>query len=310
MTILSIQSLVAAGYVGNSVAVPALQALGRDVWMVPTVLFAHHPGHGGLRGRRLPADEVAPLLNGLAGLSVLGGLGSRRGVLLGYLGTAPLVAPIAATIDALRDARPDGAPEALVACDPVLGDLDTGLYVDPALPAAMAASLVPRADLLLPNLFELALLTGGEPVDAADPDAVAARARRLLAPAGAERGPRAVVVTGLADRDRGRMGNLVVRGCRDSDGPVRLVTARRVSGVAHVKGTGDLLAALTVGLLLDHPDPRRLDGAAGAALETAVALAAEGVALVLEETARRGGPELALIPALPALAALRQREVP
>ncbi len=151
MAILSIQSQLAAGYVGNSAAVFALQRLGREVWPLPTVLLSHHPAHGGSTGGPIPVDLQAGILGGLASR---GGFAQCEAVLSGYLGQA-------AAADTVRRAVADakaGTPNAVYLCDPVLGD-DGRLYVAEDIVAQMR-DLAAIADIVTPNAFELGLLSG------------------------------------------------------------------------------------------------------------------------------------------------------
>ncbi|ABC22000.1 pyridoxal kinase [Rhodospirillum rubrum] len=279
MPVLSIQSHVCAGHVGNAAAVPALQALGREPIALNTVAFAHHPGRGRPAGRVTPAEELATLL---AALRPLDEFRRCKALLSGYLGRPDTAEVVAEAIDSLRAIT----PRALVVCDPVLGDTDKGLYVDPALPGRVGALLVPRADILMPNAFELAILSGRAP-PLADLGAILEAARALVG-----QGPRAVIVTSLPFEDGG-IGDLLVTATASwlARGPL-------IAGVAGIKGTGDLLSALLVGhLLRDAGDPWHPQ-----ALPRALALAVAGVRLVLGATAGSGRGEMALVRCLPALA--------
>ena len=71
MKILSIQSSVAYGHVGNSAAVFPLQRLGHEVWPVFTVHFSNHTGYGAWRGPLLAPDHVAAVITGIAERGVL-----------------------------------------------------------------------------------------------------------------------------------------------------------------------------------------------------------------------------------------------
>ncbi|MBE1236548.1 pyridoxine/pyridoxal/pyridoxamine kinase [Phaeovibrio sulfidiphilus] len=168
--VVSVQSLVVYGRVGNSVAVPALEALGLTVASVPSVVLSNTPDYPTLHGGALPLDWFTGYLEDL---DRRGALESLRAVLTGYLGTAEQAGALAAWIRALQARRPN----LRVVVDPVLGDSEDGLYVDPDLAAAVRRDLVPLADGLTPNGFELGYLTG-MPVD--DIDSVLAAARTLL----------------------------------------------------------------------------------------------------------------------------------
>src|ERR1700742_4512801 len=121
MNLLSIQSHVAYGHVGNSAAVFALQRLGVEVWPIHTVELSNHPGYGDFRGR--PADPVA-IPDLVAGIAARGALAKCDGVASGYLGTAAIGAEILAAVARVKAAN----PTARYCCDPVIGDIDRGIY--------------------------------------------------------------------------------------------------------------------------------------------------------------------------------------
>src|SRR5689334_14830704 len=187
-TVLSIQSWVACGNVGNNAALFPLQRLGCDTWSLNTVAFSNHTGYGKWRGTAIPADEIASLFSGIAELGVLGRCDA---VLSGYLGQAE-VGPV--LLDIVARVKREN-PQALFACDPVMGDLGPGWYVPAAVREFYRDRAVAAADIATPNRFELEWLTGrsvGNLVEAA------AAARALQ-----DRGPEIVLVTSLdlaADR--------------------------------------------------------------------------------------------------------------
>ncbi len=182
MNILSIQSHVAFGHVGNAAAVFPLQRLGFEVWPVHTVQFSNHPGYGDWQGQVFSAEHIREVVDGLAARGVLGACDA---VLSGYLGAANLGQVVTDTVRRVRAAN----PSALYLCDPVMGDTGTGLYVRDDIPAFLRAHAVPLADVLTPNLFELEHLA--ECRVASRTEAVTA-ARRLIG-----LGPSVVVVTSL-----------------------------------------------------------------------------------------------------------------
>jgi pyridoxine kinase len=186
MNVLSIQSQVVYGHVGNSAAAFVLQRQGHAVWQVPTVLFSNHLGKPTFRGRDVPAEQARDLIQGL---KELGYLDDVDMLLTGYLGT-PDTARLAAELAGIIRAQ---KPHAIFACDPVMGD-DDALYVKPDLAEAITSALVPIADVLLPNIFELARLTGRTIKDSA---AATEAAQALQRAAGAK----VLVATGIpADR--------------------------------------------------------------------------------------------------------------
>jgi pyridoxine kinase len=275
VNVLSVQSSVVYGRVGNRAAVTVLERLGHDVWPVDTVAFSNHPAHGTFRGRVVPAAEVAALVEGLAARGLFGRCDA---VLSGYLGDPATAAVVADTVARVRSANGD----ALYCCDPVIGEVGRGVYVRAGIPEAFRDRLVPMADVVTPNPFELELLTGVAPstLEAAH---VAARALLLL-------GPRLVVATGL--RPAETPGVLaVLAATRDSAWLLR--HPRRA---VRVWGTGDAFAALFLGAYLGRRDPR-------AALEHAVAALDDVLAVAEAE----GADELPLVAAQDALVRPRER---
>ena len=262
--VLSIQSAVASGHVGNSAADLPLQRLGFDVFPVPTVLLAHHPGQGrGWRGHKLEPAQIAELLSGLADH---GALVRCAAVLSGYLGAPEVADVILGALAAVRAARPD----ALYLCDPVIGDDHTGVFVGQGVAAAIQGRLLPVAEIVTPNRFELAHLSG-RAADSLEDVLTAAAAIRTM-------GPRLVVATGLELPDvPGRVGLLA-----DSADASWLVTTPRVPGLVH--GTGDAFSALFLGRYLRTRDAK-------AALE----LASASIFAVVERSHAAGADELQLV---------------
>jgi pyridoxine kinase len=153
MAVLSIQSHVVYGYAGNTAAVFPLQRLGREVWAINTVEFSNHTGYGAWRGKVLGAELAADLVTGLKERGVLNRCES---VLSGYLGDASVAMAI---VDAVKKVR-EKSPNALYACDPVMGDVGRGFYVKPDIPDIFKKELIPLADIVTPNQFELDAITG------------------------------------------------------------------------------------------------------------------------------------------------------
>ncbi|WP_455373656.1 pyridoxal kinase PdxY [Limibacillus halophilus] len=153
MAVLSIQSHVAYGHAGNAAAVFPLQRLGLEVWPINTVQLAHHTGYGAFRGGTIALDDINAALEGLGELGVLQ---RCRAVLSGYLGSPELGESVLSAVRAVKEANPN----AIYLCDPVMGDVDTGLYVKPELPQIFRERLIAEADIITPNLFELGVLTG------------------------------------------------------------------------------------------------------------------------------------------------------
>ncbi|SDG09801.1 pyridoxine kinase [Limimonas halophila] len=274
MPVLSIHSHVVYGHVGNDAAAFGLRRLGVEAWQIDTVRLSNHPGHGACTGGATEAGEIAALTDGLADLGVLDGCDA---VLAGYLGTAAQAEPIAAAVQRVRAARPG----ALAVVDPIMGDPGPGRYVADTVADAVAERLVPRADLVTPNGFELGELTG-LPVGSRAEALTAARA--LLAC-----GPRMVLATSLpTDGDSVEM----LAATADAAWAVRVPHLR--FAVAP-NGAGDLLAGLVTGWLVR-----------GAALADALLAAADAVHEVLLATRDAGRRELTLVQAQDALAAPRR----
>jgi len=215
--VLSIQSEVVRGHVGNGAARFALQRLGVDVLAVPTTLLSNHPGHGRFEGQAVASTLIASLL---LGLNQHGWLASCSAAISGYLGNADQARVIADAIGLIKRA----SPSFLYLCDPVFGD-DRGAYARPGVAESMARDLLPLADIAAPNRFELSSLTSRQIKGPRD----AVAAARLL-------GVRETVVTSVPC-PAGETGNVVVT----CDG-AWLCASPRLENVP--SGTGDLLAAV------------------------------------------------------------------
>lgn len=223
--ILSISSLVSRGRVGNSIAVPVLEAFGHEVWSVPTIQLSTRPRLGTVVRQDVPAETISRFVDALAHD---GALERLDGILVGYL---PSEAHALAAADVVRRAK-KASPDLIFLCDPVMGDVESGLYIPEASAGAIRDHLVGLADVLTPNLFELRWLSGDRKGEAAS------CARTLGVPH--------VAVTS-ADGGGSQAVNLLVHGGKDY---VR--TGERYPGVPN--GTGDLFAALLLdGLVAGRP---------------------------------------------------------
>lgn len=277
-TILSIQSHVAYGYVGNRAAVFPLQRLGHDVIAVNTVQFSNHTGYGAWTGEVFSAAHIADVIEGLAARGVLGRCDA---VLSGYMGDAALGQVILDTVARVRTANPD----ALYACDPVMGDVGRGFFVRPGIPDFMKADAVPRADLITPNQFELEFLTGHTVRSLEDALAAAAAARAL--------GPRLVLVTSLM---RAGAAPDTIEMLVDSAEGTWLVATPRLPLEPPPNGAGDCVAALFLATYLESGDPAAALGHAAAAIYA-----------VFAATQAAGTRELQLIAAQDRLVRLERR---
>ncbi|MBV8888386.1 MAG: pyridoxal kinase PdxY [Alphaproteobacteria bacterium] len=267
-SVLSIQSRVAYGHVGNAAATLPLQLLGCEAWTLDTVLFSNHTGHGRWRGNVVPASEVAAVFEGVADLGVLP---ECDAVLSGYLGEAATGAVLIDAVDRIKRAN----PAAVFCCDPVMGDIDSGLYVRAGLPEFFRDTALPAADIATPNRFELEWLTGEAVTSLPQALAAAERLRRT--------GPDVVLITSL-DTATDHIGMVAV-------GPAGAWLAETPRLPLVLNGCGDVTAAVFLARLL-RGDP--LPQALGATMA--------GVFAVLETTLRLGRRELALVPAQAELA--------
>ncbi|MEV6371876.1 pyridoxal kinase PdxY [Micromonospora musae] len=271
MRILSIQSSVAYGHVGNSAAAFPLQRLGHEVWPVLTVHFSNHTGYGAWRGPLLAPADVAEVIAGIEDRGVLGGADA---VLSGYQGDPAMGAVILDAVERVKTANPD----AVYCCDPVMGDVGRGMFVRPGIPEYLRDVVVPRADIITPNHFELDFLAGrttntlAELLDAVDTVR--------------ESGPRHVLVTSVLHGDVPE-GSLEVVAV--SDEGAWAVTTPLLP--INPNGGGDITAALYLAHLWTTRSP-------ATALERTIG----SVFAVLEATLTAGTRELQLIAAQDAIA--------
>ena len=261
--VMSIQSSVVYGHVGSTAAALPLHRLGFDVWALPTVVYSSHAGYPGVRGRRTPISALRELL---AGLEALGRLDRCEAVLSGYLGRPETWGVVLEALAAVRERRPD----AWFVCDPVLGD-EGELYLPAKLVRTFREQAVPRADLLVPNRFELEWLVD-RPVGSVA-EAVAAAADLHAA------GAREVVVKGLVLDHDGRPTQHVVG--LDDEGAW---LARAPHIAAFWSGAGDVFTALVAGLRL-----------AGIPLAETVARATALMEQLIARTYELGAPELRMV---------------
>jgi pyridoxine kinase len=238
-TILSIQSSVAYGHVGNSAVTFPLMRMGVDVWPVITVHFSNHTGYDTWRGPLLSASDLSEVVRGIDERGVLGEV---DGVLSGYQGGEDIGAMIVEAVALVKQRN----PAAIYACDPVLGDEDRGSYVRPGIAAFMREHVVPAAQVITPNQFELTALTGLPVSTMADVLTAADAARHL--------GPELVLITSVVRRD-GPPDAIEMVGV-DGEGAWLVSTPRLPRTFT---GSGDLTAAIFLATLLRAWDlPRTL----------------------------------------------------
>jgi pyridoxine kinase len=265
LVVLSIQSSVAYGHVGNSAATFPLMRIGVEVWPVLTVHFSNHTGYPSWRGPLLAAADVADVVRGI---SERGVLGQVTAVLSGYQGDPEVGKVILDTVAEVRRHN----PAAIYCCDPVMGDVDRGFYVRDGIPALMREEVVPAAQVITPNQFELEALTGRPTGTQAELLGAADAARSL--------GPETVLVTSvvLTDADPKTMAMVAI----DGAAAWSVVTPRLERTFT---GAGDLTAAVFLAHLLRSDVP------------TALASTAAAVFGVLRVTVESGRSELALVEA-------------
>jgi pyridoxine kinase len=276
VNILSIQSRVVFGHVGNAAAVFPLQRLGHEVWPVDTVTVSNHLGYPTWRGRFRAPHELGEIIEGLDSLGVLARCDL---VLSGYLGEAGNGAVVAEAVRRVRAAN----PRALYACDPVMGDRRSGLFVKPDIPPVFEGTLLPLADIAFPNAFELEQISGGSTRTLIDALAAADRFRagmRVEPP----QGPLLLVKS--MDRADGPAGHVEVLAV-DETGAWRVAAPRHD---VPANGAGDCFAALFIGHYLRNRDVAAALGRAVSAIDA-----------ILAKTAEAGSAELALIAAQDAL---------
>ncbi|SDQ01016.1 pyridoxal kinase PdxY [Ectopseudomonas guguanensis] len=265
--VLSIQSHVAWGHVGNAAAVFPLQRLGFEVLPIHTVQFSNHTGYGQFRGQVFGAEHVREVLLGLRERGVLPRLAA---VLSGYLGDADSGRVILEAVGEIRQHN----PAVRYLCDPVMGDVGRGVFVNPAIPDFLRDQAIPFANIITPNQFEFELLTGSQPTSLREAVKIARQLRG--------RGPDVVIVTSLATPDIAdhELGTLAVNG----DG-AWLVTTPRLALHPLPNGMGDVFSAVLLGRLL-----------AGQALPQALELATATLYALVEQT-EDGARDLPLVAA-------------
>lgn len=261
MNVLSIQSEVVYGHVGNAAARFALQRLGFEVWGVPTVLLSSHPGHPGFAGEATPLPLLTKLVDAL---EAQGRFGEAHGVLSGYLGSPEQAALVA---DVVRRAK-RANPKLIYCLDPAFGD-DGRIYARPGVAEAMGEILLPLADIVTPNAFELSVLAG---TAVTDPDSAAAAIARLGRP----------LVVAKSIPFEGRLGAMTLL-----NGATWVAATPIVADAP--RGPGDLFAALFFGHYLH-----------GRLTIEALDLATRGIYHVLSHSS--GAPEMNLIAEQDALA--------
>lgn len=266
MNILSIQSHVAYGHVGNASAVFPMQRLGCEVWPIHTVQFSNHTGYGDWTGRVFDGPAIEEIVEGITARGVLVRCDA---VLSGYMGSSDIGNAILSAVKRVREFN----PTALYACDPVIGDVGRGVFVRPGIPEFMRDQAVPAADLITPNQFELEYLAEMESGTLAAAKQAVARVQAM--------GPKVVLVTSLHTED-------TPEDCIDmlagEGGAFWRVRTPKLS--VHVNGAGDAITALfLVHYLRSRSAP------------TALAEAAASIFGLLKRTEEAGSREILTVAA-------------
>jgi pyridoxine kinase len=266
MNLLSIQSHVAYGHVGNSAAVFPLQRMGVEVWPVHTVQFSNHTGYGGWKGQVFDASLIRDVV---AGMEQRGVLGECDGVLSGYMGGADIGTAIIDAVATVKRAN----PAAHYCCDPVIGDVGKGIFVREGIPEFIKSKAVPAADIVTPNQFELDYLSGRGSTTLIDARGAINAVHDL--------GPRAVLVTSLHTSETPE--DSIDMLASDKTGCFRLRTPK-LPLIA--SGAGDAIAALFFAHYLREGK-----------IDLALSRAASSVFGVLAKTSEAGASEIQVVTA-------------
>jgi pyridoxine kinase len=266
MNVLSIQSHVAYGHVGNASAVFPMQRLGVEVWPIHTVQFSNHTGYGSWKGRVFDGPAIEELVEGIAERGVLE---RCDGVLSGYMGSADIGNAILGAVERVRALN----PEALYCCDPVIGDVGRGVFVRPGIPEFMRDQAVPAADIITPNQFELDYLSGLTTDSLNEVKRGISKVQEL--------GPKAVLVTSVVTRETPDDAVDMIAG---EGGRFWRVRTPKLS--LSVNGAGDAIAAL---FFVHYARSR--------SAPTALAEAAASVYGLLKRTEEAGSREILTIAA-------------
>jgi pyridoxine kinase len=266
MNVLSIQSHVCYGHVGNSAAVFPLQRLGVEVWPINTVQFSNHTGYESFTGRTLAPETIREIVRGIEERGVLG---ECDGVLSGYLGSVEIGEAVLDAVAAVKRAN----PSARYCCDPVIGDTGRGEFVRPGVAEFHKRRAVPAADVVTPNQFELDYLSGRMTSTPGEVVAAMAMLREL--------GPRVVFVTSARTNETRDDGLDLFAGDEEATFRLRLPLLPFTPN-----GGGDAIA----GLFFVHY-------LRTASVAEALSRAASSMFGVLSRTAEQGAREMLLIAA-------------
>lgn len=265
-TILSIQSSVSYGHVGNSSVVFPLQRLGFEVWPIHTVQFSNHTGYGKWRGAIFEPEQISEIF---LGIKERGVLTQCNAMLTGYMGSAKLGNVMQDILIQLQEAN----SEVIYCCDPVMGDVGRGFFVQPGIPEFFRDQLVPKATIITPNQFELEFLTDSKITNL---ETAINNCRKIIA-----RGPKIVLLTSLVmphDADN----SIYMLAVNASDAYLVKTPLLPLS----VNGAGDLTSALFTAFYLLEKD-----------IKFALESCASRIFAILEKTLQQGTREIQIISA-------------
>ena len=264
MNILSIQSHVAFGHVGNAAATFPLQRMGVEVWPIHTVQFSNHTGYGSWSGQVFDATLIGEVVDGIRERGVLVGC---DGVLSGYMGSAETGAAVLDAVATVKRAN----PSAKYCCDPVIGDVGRGIFVREGIPEFMRSKALPVADIVTPNQFELDYLSGrtSKSMDSTRDAVMAVH----------DLGPRAILVTSLHTQDTPQ--DCIDMLASDESG---IFSVRTPKLALSVNGAGDAVAAIFFAHYLRDGN-----------IAEALARAASAIFGILSKTLQSGAREIQLV---------------
>lgn len=230
MSILSIQSHVVYGYVGNKAAVYPLQAMGYDVLPINTVQFSNHTGYETWQGQILSRELIKSLVDGLDSIDVLK---DCQAILSGYMGSADICHEVYDVVQRVKRKNSD----AIYLCDPVIGN--KSCYVKPEVLDFFHNNLY--ADIITPNQFEAEILSGRKINKIDDAHKVA----KLFH----AKGIKIVVITGID------FNNNILSSYVSYSGNFLIAQQKKYDFSFSINGTGDLFSALFLGNYLRNNDP-------------------------------------------------------
>lgn len=264
--ILSIQSHVAYGYVGNKAACFPLQSLGYDVCPVNTVQFSNHTGYGKCQGEIFTSNHIKQVIQGIKDLGVMN---NCKAVLSGYLGDSSIGEIILSTVKELRQDNPD----LVYLCDPVMGDVGRGIFVKDGIADFFKDYALSTATIITPNHFEAELLYGSKINNVEDAKAAAAYFHK--------KGIKIFIITSFRSKDlpEDKMHVFLSDGVQYLLGQTPLVDFK-----ISPNGTGDLFSALMLGHYLNSSD-----------VESAFKSALQSIYYVICSTGKKSKRELDVI---------------